>query len=572
MPTTSLSAVEAGQQITRDNLHWGTTLGEAAGPISFGFRTSAPSYSVSGENVQGTFSSLSAAEQTAASDALAAWASIANITFSDLGASNSATIEFANYQSTTDNSEAFTFYPGSTSASSSAGDVFVNTYYASTISDAHGTYEYMTFLHEIGHALGLEHPADYNAGPSGIPTYQDSATYIQDTRQYSLMSYFDESYTGGHYSVYDQTPMLDDIAAIQHLYGANLTTRTENDTYGFHSNLSGTAFDIASASQHAVFTVYDCGGTDTFDFSGYSQAQTIDLNAEHFSSVGGDTYNICIAQNVTIENAIGGSGNDTIIGNAEANVLNGGDGNDTITGGGGDSIIGGSGVDTAVYSGNKANYLVSFDAATQTFTVTDQRIGSPDGTDRLSQVEYLKFADQSSSLTADTVSGTGEGDPVSIFDAQGHRLEIVYSYSDGGKYVYEYDALSQFTWSTVETSFDAGGERPKIIYNNDDGTKSVYGFDVDNVFVWSGLQTNFDTSGQRDKIIYTNDDHTSVVYQYDVLGAYSWSSNARYFDDAGHKTKDVYDNDTGSHTVYEYNAAGNITSTHQFDSGWHLIA
>ena len=55
-----------------------------------------------------------------------------------------------------------------------------------------------------------------------------------------------------------------------------------------------------------------------------------------------------------IDNAIGGSGNDTIIGNEIANVLNGGAGNETITGGGGnDTIIGGSGTDTAVYSGNQ---------------------------------------------------------------------------------------------------------------------------------------------------------------------------------------------------------------------------
>lgn len=211
--------------------------------------------------MQDTFTSFSDSEQAAARDALATWASIANITFSDLGASNSATIEFADYRSGTDKSEAFAFYPGSTSASSSAGDVFVNTYYASTINDVHGTYEYMTFLHEIGHTLGLENPADYNAGPSGIPTYQDSATYIQDTRQYSLMSYFDETYTGCHYTVYDATPMLDDIAAIQRLYGANLTTRTGNDTYGFHSDLSGTAFDITSGSQHMVFTMTVAGAT-----------------------------------------------------------------------------------------------------------------------------------------------------------------------------------------------------------------------------------------------------------------------------------------------------------------------
>ena len=95
-----------------------------------------------------------------------------------------------------------------------------------------------------------------------------------------------------------------------------------------------------------------------------------------------------------IDNAIGGSGNDTIVGNAIANTLNGGAGNDTLTGGGGnDTIIGGAGTDTAVFSGNQANYLIAYNSTTQTFTVTDQRAGSPDGTDTITGVENFQFAD-----------------------------------------------------------------------------------------------------------------------------------------------------------------------------------
>lgn len=85
MPIVDKNTTQAGAYITRDNLHWGSTLGVPQGPISFGFRTSAPGYSVSGENVQGTFTAFSAAEQAAARAALNLWASIANITFTDLG-------------------------------------------------------------------------------------------------------------------------------------------------------------------------------------------------------------------------------------------------------------------------------------------------------------------------------------------------------------------------------------------------------------------------------------------------------------------------------------------------------
>ena len=64
-----------------------------------------------------------------------------------------------------------------------------------------------------------------------------------------------------------------------------------------------------------ALTIYDSGGNDTLDCSGYSAAQTIDLHPGAFSSVGGLVNNIGIALNATIEKAIGGSGNDTLIAN-----------------------------------------------------------------------------------------------------------------------------------------------------------------------------------------------------------------------------------------------------------------
>src|SRR5204863_7053 len=81
-------------------------------------------------------------------------------------------------------------------------------------------------------------------------------------------------------------------------------------------------------------------------------------------------------------NAVGGPGNDTLIGNAIANVLNGGAGNDTLAGGAGnDTIIGGGGTDTAVFSDASSNYVIGYNGNTLTFTLTDQRSGSPDGID-----------------------------------------------------------------------------------------------------------------------------------------------------------------------------------------------
>lgn len=71
------------------------------------------------------------------------------------------------------------------------------------------------------------------------------------------------------------------------------------------------------------------------DFSKYRQNQTINLNAESYSDVGGLRGNVSIAKGVTVENAIGGSGHDAIIGNDADNVLKGAAGADWLRGAGG---------------------------------------------------------------------------------------------------------------------------------------------------------------------------------------------------------------------------------------------
>ena len=117
------------------------------------------------------------------------------------------------------------------------------------------------------------------------------------------------------------TPMIHDIAAVQMLYGANLTTRVGDTIYGFNSNTGSSIYTIATASESRVFAIWDAGGNDTLDLSGYSNNQLINLNPGTFSNAGALTGNLSIAFGVTIENAIGGSGNDTIVGNDANNKI-----------------------------------------------------------------------------------------------------------------------------------------------------------------------------------------------------------------------------------------------------------
>jgi len=101
------------------------------------------------------------------------------------------------------------------------------------------------------HSLGLSHPGGYNAAPGVSITYGKNADYAQDTRGYSIMSYFEGSSISGlrHFdfhmstTAFAATPLIHDIAAVQSMYGADMTTRTGDTTSDFNSNAVRDSYD-----------------------------------------------------------------------------------------------------------------------------------------------------------------------------------------------------------------------------------------------------------------------------------------------------------------------------------------
>ncbi|NYZ17550.1 matrixin family metalloprotease [Azospirillum sp. RWY-5-1] len=364
---------------------WGSSTAGTSATVTYSFMTVAPSYATSSD--RSGFATMTEAQKTAVRAALATWAEVANITFTEVSDSGSGgSLRFGtNDQNGV--SAGYAYYP---STSALGGDVYLANDQTSNVSPTAGTYGYLTILHEIGHAIGLKHPGNYNAGGGGTDgPYLPSA---EDSYQYSLMSYYSHPSLG--YNGLATGPALYDIAAIQYLYGANTSTRTGNDTYSFN--------DTTTATSRAI---WDAGGTDTIDASGQTAAVTISLVAGSFSSIGPNgsggraANNIAIAYGATIENATGGSGNDTLTGNGGVNILTGGAGDDTLTGGtGNDTLVGGTGTDVAVFSGNRGAYTVTGSGTSLTITGSD-------GTDTLGDIEFAQFADSRVSLSPPTITG-----------------------------------------------------------------------------------------------------------------------------------------------------------------------
>jgi serralysin len=409
--------------ITRTNTSWLTTGKQSDADnqvINFGFFESQAQVAANGYTytVGGVdyglseyfgFSAFTDAQKAATREAIGYWDDVVKVTFAETSA-DQGDINFGNLTNRP-GTQAYARLPSSSVSSNAdvnrqaydiVGDVWVTATTPSNFQLDEGLYGMNTLVHEFGHSLGLSHPGNYNFAPGFAVTYVNGAEYAQDIRNYTIMSYWnprevgiqDHDFNMGTIA-YGSTPMIHDILAAQKLYGADMTTRTGNSTYGFNASADTAGRDALDFTKTPapVMTIWDAGGNDTLDASGYNTNQKIDLTPGSLSSIGGVTLaeapsleqvnanraaagytplsqanydirmnnlkanpdagllvdNVGIAYGVTIENAVGGGGNDIIVGNAASNRINGNAGNDVISGGAGiDYLTGGSGADVFV--------------------------------------------------------------------------------------------------------------------------------------------------------------------------------------------------------------------------------
>jgi len=219
-------------------------------------------------------------------------------------------------------------------------------------------------------------------------------------------------------------------------------------------------------------------------FGGVTQArldsiENVNLGAgDDILDMTSNTYNY--TDNMTVD---GGAGNDTIWTAGGDDTLSGGAGNDGFFGGAGDDTIdGGTGTDTASYSGNWSDYTITENAGT--YTVVDNRTGSPDGTDTLTNIEFFRFADGTLSSN-DVVSGTA---PTDITVAGGS--------------VNENSAAGTVVATLAAVDANAGDTATYAITNDPSGNFEIVGNEVR---VKAGATIDFETAQSHDITVEVTD-------------------------------------------------------------------
>ncbi len=309
-------------------------------------------------------------------------------------------------------------------------------------------------------------------------------------------------------------------------------------------------------------------GIDTLNYASTKLGIVVDLSGGIDTSgpeIGNDFL-------IDIENVIGGSGNDRIVGNAFAN-----------------HIDGGPGLDTAVFSGPRSAYtLIRINGLTL-------QVSGPDGTDTLTKIEKLSFDDG-------TIP-SGLGLVPNDFTADG-KAEVLWQHKNGAPAIWSMNDTAFAggtlllnpgpTWHAKAAADFTGDGKADILWQNDSGLPAIWTMDgttmVSGALLlnpgpgWHAVAAaDFSGDGKAD-ILWQNDNGTPAVWLMDgptmtsaallVNPGASWHAKAAADFTGDGKADILWQNDNGTPAIWTMDGTTMTGAALLLNPGpsWHVEA
>ena len=376
-PVSLASFEKAGQDILlRGAAGWQTQAPGTAKSISYSFLAERPPEGAEGG---AGFVAFSSAQQKTVRDLFAKLQDQTGITFREVAGSAGDIRLGINQQADT---RGYSFIPDFFRGKAQAGDVWLDVESAAGMTP--GQEGYYALLHELGHALGLQHPLG-ESDSSGAVVLLDRFTSLSNTVMIDQTS----AQTGGLWPSWFGTL---DMQALRFLYGGKAVS-TGADRYM-----------VADLASWSYMVIVDDGGDDTLDASTSAVGVTIDLRSGWLSSVGmsaaGEPLrnNLSLGVGTVIEAAVGSAYDDLLIGSDAPNRLHGNGGSDILDGNGG--------LDWAIFKGARSSWFVEPLLATSNWFVTARNGLS--GAVELRKIERVRFDDKAVAFDLSKTDNAGQ--------------------------------------------------------------------------------------------------------------------------------------------------------------------